>query len=75
MAKYRGTLRKNPLEGGFFELHSEGGEIFRLEGAIQGSEGDRVEISGKPASEGGAGFGIHMTASPALVVSSMEILK
>lgn len=72
MNKYRGTLRKNPLEGGFFELHAENGTVYRLEGAVKGKDGDKVEVSGREASSGG--FGIHMTSSPSLQVMDLQVL-
>ena len=31
MAKYTGTVKHNDLEGGFLELHTDGGDVYRLE--------------------------------------------
>jgi hypothetical protein len=69
MPTFTGKIRKNDLEGGFFELHTPSGEIYRLEGADGVSEGDRVTVVGKVET---GGFGIHMTGTPALVVESIE---
>ena len=49
MAKYRGTIRRNDLEGGHWQLESEDGETYVLEGAPAGdalADGVRVEIDG-----------------------------
>ena len=49
MATYRGTIRKNDLEGGFWELHADDGENYQLRGGDDGLrvDGKRVEIRGK----------------------------
>lgn len=73
MSTFRGTLRKNPLEGGFYELHSEDGSIYRLEGAVTGREGEQVQVEG--SIDAGDGFGIHMTGSPTLKVQSISPLN
>lgn len=72
MAKYTGTIRHNDLEGGFFELVTDGGETFRLEGADGVNDGDRVTVEGSVEQ---GGFGIHMTGSPTLTVSKVETKK
>lgn len=48
MAKYRGTIRKNDLEGGFWQLVADDGTTYVLEGALGGIEidGAEVEIDG-----------------------------
>jgi hypothetical protein len=49
MAKYRGTVKRSDLEGGRWELHADGGEVYDLEGAAADilRDGLRVEIEGK----------------------------
>ena len=68
MATFTGTIRKNDLEGGFFELQTESGDTYRLEGASDVADGDKVEVEGDVES---GGFGIHMTGAPALKVKSV----
>lgn len=53
MAKFRGTLRRSDLEGGHWQLVTDDGETYVLDGASLGAEGDvtlvdgvRVEIDG-----------------------------
>jgi hypothetical protein len=53
MAKYRGTLRRNDLEGGHWQLVTDDGATYVLDRASLGAEGDvtlvdgvRVEIDG-----------------------------
>lgn len=48
MATFRGTIRKNDLEGGFWQLVADDGTTYTLEGALKGIdvEGARVEIEG-----------------------------
>ncbi len=69
MATYTGTVKHNDLEGGFLELHTDGGEVYRLSGA-KAQPGDRVKVVGKVER---GGFGIHMSG-PALEVESLEKL-
>jgi hypothetical protein len=71
MAKFRGTVKRNELEGGFWELHADDGETYQLEGGDETlrSEGARVEIEGKVDEEA---FGIGMTG-PTLAVKSYRI--
>ena len=48
MAKYRGTVRRNDLEGGHWQLEADDGNTYVLEGA-SGSltqDGAKVEIDG-----------------------------
>ena len=48
MAKFRGTIRKNDLEGGFWQLVADDGTTYTLEGALNGIDvdGAKVEIDG-----------------------------
>lgn len=69
MATFTGTLRKNDLEGGFLELATDGGDVYRLEGAVKAAVGSRVTVHGNVKE---AGFGIHMTGSPTLEVDKSE---
>ena len=68
MPKFTGTIRRSDLEGGFFELHTDEGDVYRLEGTNQAKEGARVVVHGT-VEEGG--FGIHMSG-PAIKVSKIE---
>lgn len=72
MASYRGTVRRNDLEGGFWELHADGGERYQLQGGDDGlrREGARVEVQGKVDKQA---MGIGMTG-PILVVKSWKAL-
>jgi hypothetical protein len=69
MAKtLKGTIRKNDLEGGFWELVTDDGDAYQLRGGDAGLrvEGQVVEIEGKVAKDA---MGIGM-ASPILDVAS-----
>jgi hypothetical protein len=70
MAKISGTVKKNDLEGGFWELHADDGERYQLDGGDERlrTEGARVEIDGNV--DKGA-FGIGMTG-PVLKVRSWK---
>lgn len=48
MAKFRGTIRRNDLEGGHFQLEAEDGTTYVLDGSdpMLGKDGARVEIDG-----------------------------
>ncbi len=48
MAKIRGTVRHSDLEGGVWELHTEGGEVYQLDGADDTlrQDGAKVEVEG-----------------------------
>lgn len=48
MAKFRGTVRRNDLEGGHWQLEAEDGKTYVLEGTTGAIEADgaRVEIDG-----------------------------
>jgi Protein of unknown function (DUF5818) len=69
MAKFTGTIRKNDLEGGFLELETDDGDVYRLSGASP-AVGARVRVTGKVET---GGFGIHMSG-PALAVEKVEVL-
>jgi hypothetical protein len=68
MPKFTGTVRRNDLEGGFYELHTDDGAVFRLEGGADLQAGRRVVVHGKVDA---GGFGIHMTG-PSLKVDRIE---
>lgn len=71
MPKFRGVVKKNALEGGFWELHADDGKRYQLDGdARQWSDGAKVEIDGKV--DKGA-MGIGMTGE-ILVVKSVKRL-
>jgi hypothetical protein len=48
MAKFRGTIRRNDLEGGHFQLVADDGTAYQLQGADPAlrEDGARVEIEG-----------------------------
>jgi Protein of unknown function (DUF5818) len=48
MAKFRGTIRHSDLEGGHFQLQTDDGTDYQLEGAdtLLQRDGLRVEIDG-----------------------------
>ena len=72
MPMYRGTVEKNALEGGTWELVADDGEHYQLSGGDAGlrREGVRVEVDGKV--DRGA-FGIGMTG-PTLVVKAYRAI-
>jgi hypothetical protein len=72
MAKFKGTIKKNDLEGGFWELIAEDGEHYQLRGAADAlcQEGLQVQVEG--AIDQGA-MGIGMTG-PYLDVKSWKPL-
>lgn len=70
MAKFTGTVRFTELEGGFFELQSDEGTVYRLSGTFSVDAGARVRVHGKLES---GGFGIHMSG-PSLEVERIETL-
>jgi hypothetical protein len=69
MPTYTGTVRHNDLEGGFLELITDDGDVYRLQGA-SARPGRRVRVTGHVD---GGGFGIHMSG-PAIVATSVEEL-
>jgi hypothetical protein len=72
MAKFRGTIRKNDLEGGHWQLEADDGTTYVLEGldgaALRGlqQDGAKVEIDGAVDREA---MGFAMTG-PTLRVKS-----
>jgi hypothetical protein len=72
MATFRGTVKKNPLEGGFWELHTDDGKHYQLKGGDDAlrKEGQRVTVTGAVDK---AAFGIGMTG-PILDVKSYEVV-
>jgi hypothetical protein len=48
MAKFRGTIRRNDLEGGHFQLVAEDGTTYEVQGsdAALSEDGAQVEIDG-----------------------------
>lgn len=68
MASFSGTVQHNDLEGGFFELHTNDGKTYRLQGGKGLSAGAKVVVHGTVES---GGFGIHMSG-PAIKVDRVE---
>jgi uncharacterized protein DUF5818 len=68
MAKIKGTVRKNDLEGGFWELLADDGESYQLRGGDDALrvEGQKVTVDGKVDQDA---MGIGMTG-PILDVKS-----
>ncbi len=66
MAKFTGTVQRNDLEGGFYELVTDSGDRYRLS-SCSAKPGARVHVEG--SIEGG-GFGIHMSG-PSIKVSKI----
>lgn len=73
MSKFTGTVRKNDLEGGFWELEEDGGQRYQLQGgdAKLQVEGQRVEVDGQV--ETGA-MGIGMVGGGVLSVTSWKAI-
>ena len=67
---FRGTVKKNALEGGIWELHTEDGKRYQLSGGDDAlrTDGQKVDIDCKIDK---AAFGIGMTG-PTLVVKSYK---
>jgi len=70
MATFTGTVRFNDLEGGFHELVTDKGDVYRLS-KCTAKVGQQVKVKGKL--EGG-GFGIHMSG-PSIEVESISDIK
>lgn len=62
-------MQFNDLEGGFYELHTDKGEVYRLS-KCTAKAGERVKVDGTV--EGG-GFGIHMSG-PSIAVKRIEVV-
>lgn len=72
MAKYKGTVVRSDLEGGYWTLEAEDGTVYKLEGGGAGlhQPGASAEIDGTVDDEAmGIGFG-----APVLRVKSFKIL-
>lgn len=67
--QFTGTVRTNDLEGGFLEIVTDEGEVYRLSGG-NARAGQRVRVTGHVER---GGFGIHMSG-PALTVEQLEVL-
>lgn len=70
MSTFTGTVRFNDLEGGFYELVTDKGDVYRLS-KCSAKAGARVKVEGKVES---GGFGIHMTGTPSIAVKNIEVL-
>jgi hypothetical protein len=72
MGKFRGTVRRNDLEGGHWQLEAEDGTTYVLEGATGAiaSDGARVEIDGAVDKDA---MGFAMTG-PILKVTGGKLL-
>jgi hypothetical protein len=68
MPKFRGTVKKNALEGGFWELVGGKGERYQLDGGDAGLRKEGLEVEVEGAVDKGA-MGIGMTG-PVLKVKS-----
>jgi hypothetical protein len=70
MPKFQGVVKKNPIEGGVWELHTSDGKRYQLSGGDAGlrAEGQKVEIDGHIDKDA---FGIGMTG-PTLAVKSYK---
>jgi hypothetical protein len=67
---FRGTVKKNALEGGFWELHTDDGKKYQLQGGDDAlrKEGLKVEVDGK-VDKGAMGIGM---SGPILAVKSYK---
>ncbi len=68
MPSFSGTVQHNDLEGGFFELRTDDGKTYRLQGGSGYSAGARVVVHGTIDT---GGFGIQMSG-PAIAVDRVE---
>jgi hypothetical protein len=70
MATFKGTVKKSDLEGGIWQLHADGGEVYQLQGGDDGlrKAGQKVEIDGK-IDKGAMSIGM---TGPTLVVKSYK---
>ena len=66
MATITGTVRKNDLEGGFWEIEGDDGKVYRLSGDVPGA--GSYKVTGTIES---GGFGIHMSG-PSLKIETIE---
>ena len=72
-AIYTGIIKHNPIEGGFWELVTDGGTRFQLRNVDVKSlhDGARFEVHGSAADDD---MGIGMTGGPALDVVRVQKL-
>jgi hypothetical protein len=70
MASYSGTVRKNAVEGGVWELHAADGERYQLRGGGDDLRRDGLKVTVNGKIDKGA-FGIGMTG-PILDVASWK---
>ncbi len=68
MAKFKGTVGRSDLEGGFWTLETEDGEVYKLEGGGGYKAGATVEVDGS-VDEGAMGIGF---GAPVLKVKSIK---
>jgi hypothetical protein len=71
--KLKGKVEHRDLEGGIFQLVTDGGERYTLAGApadLKRAKGSRVEVEGS-VDEGAVGFAM---AGPTLRVKSFKLL-
>ena len=54
MPKFTGTIRHNDLEGGFYELHTDNGDIYRLAEELVASEQGESAAAGSETQDGRA---------------------
>ncbi len=72
MAKWKGTVGKSDLEGGFFTFETENGDVYQLDGGGKDllQAGVAAEVDGTVDEEAmGIGFG-----APVLKVKSWKVL-
>jgi hypothetical protein len=72
MGKFRGTVRKNDLEGGHWQLVADDGKTYVLEGTLRGidQDGAKVEIDGAVDRDA---MGFAMTGPTLRVTSGKKI--
>jgi len=72
MGKFRGTVRKNDLEGGHWQLLADDGKTYVLEGTLRGidQDGAKVEIDGAVDRDA---MGFAMTGPTLRVTSGKKV--
>jgi hypothetical protein len=72
MGKFRGTVRKNDLEGGHWQLVADDGKTYVLQGTLRGidQDGAKVEIDGAVDRDA---MGFAMTGPTLRVTSGKKI--
>jgi hypothetical protein len=73
MTTYRGTMRRNPLEGGFWELQTDAGRRYQLRGGDESAlkDGAKAEISGDVDEDA---MGIAMSGDGILAVKHVKLV-